>query len=249
VHGDLCGPVTPATPGGRRYFLLLVNDLSRYMWVMVLGSKGEAANAIKRVQVAAEVECSRKLHVLRTDNGGEFTAAEFASYSADEGVQRHYFASYNPQQNGVVERRNQTIVGMARALLKQRGMSAVFWGEAVVTTVYILNRSPTKALNGMTPYEAWHEHKQSFSHLRVFGCLTFTKELGHIGKLDDRSTPWVFIGYVEGSKAYRILDPGTQRVRTARDVVFDEGRRWAWDSGGRRHDSDVRRFHHRVRPL
>ena len=229
VHGDLCGPVTPATPGGRRYFLLLVDDLSRYMWVMILGSKGEAANAIRRVQVAAEAECGRKLRVLRTDNGGEFTAAEFASYCADEGVQRHYSAPYSPQQNGVVERRNQTVVGMARALLKQRGMPAVFWGEAVVTAVYILNRSPTKALNGMTPYEAWHGRKPAVSHLRVFGCLAFTKELGHISKLDDRSTPGVFIGYAEGSKAYRILDPRTQRVRTARDVVFDEGRGWAWD--------------------
>jgi transposase InsO family protein len=223
VHGDLCGPVTPATPGGRHYFLLLVDDLSRYMWVMILGSKGEAANAIRRVQVAAEAECGRKLRVLRTDNGGEFTTAEFASYCADEGVQRHYSAPYNPQQNGVVERRNQTVVGMARALLKQRGMPAVFWGEAVVTAVYILNRSPTKALNGMTPYEAWHGRKPAVSHLRVFGCLAFTKELGHISKLDDRSTPGVFIGYAEGSKAYHILDPGTQRVRTARDVVFDEG--------------------------
>ncbi|KAK3122095.1 hypothetical protein QOZ80_8BG0665070 [Eleusine coracana subsp. coracana] len=229
VHGDLCGPVTPATPGGRRYFLLLVDDLSRYMWVMVLGSKGEAADAIRRAQAAAEAECGRKLRVLRTDNGGEFTAAEFAAYCADEGIQRHYSAPYSPQQNGVVERRNQTVVGMARALLKQRGMPAVFWGEAVVTAVYILNRSPTKTLDGKTPYEAWHGRKPTVFHLRTFGCLAFAKELGHIGKLDDRSTPGVFIGYAEGSKAYRILDPKTQRVRTARDVVFDEGQGWAWD--------------------
>jgi hypothetical protein len=118
---------------------------------------------------------------------------------------------------------------MARALLKQRGMPAVFWGEAVVTTVYILNRSPTKDLNDRTPYEAWHGRKPVVSHLRVFGCLAFSKELGHIGKLNDRSTPGVFIGYAEGSKAYCILDPGTQRVRTTRDVVFDEGRGWIWD--------------------
>ena len=129
VHGDLCGPVTLATPGGRRYFLLLVDDLSRYMWVMILGSKGEAADAIRRAQVGVEAESGRKLRVLRTDNGGEFTAAEFASYCADEGIQRHYSAPYSPQQNGVVERRNQTVVGMARALLKQRGMPAVFWGR------------------------------------------------------------------------------------------------------------------------
>jgi hypothetical protein len=133
VHGDLCGSVTPATPRGRRYFLLLVDDLSRYMWVVVLGSKGEAADAIRRAQAAAEVKCGRKLCVLRTDNCSEFTVAEFASYCADEGVQRHYSAPYIPQQNGVVERRNQMVVGMARALLKQRGMPAIFWGEAVVT--------------------------------------------------------------------------------------------------------------------
>jgi transposase InsO family protein len=223
MHGDMCGPVTPATPEGRRYFLLLVDDLSRYIWVVVLGSKGEAANAIRRAQAAAEAECGRKLRVLRTDNDDEFRAAEFTSYCADEGVQRHYSAPYSPQQNDVVERRNQTVVGMARALLKQRGMPAVFWREAVVTTVYIINRSPTKALNGRTPYEAWHGRKPVVSHLRVFGYLTFGKELGHIGKLDDRSTPGVFIGYTEGSKTYHILDPGTQYVRTTRDVVFDEG--------------------------
>jgi hypothetical protein len=161
--------------------------------------------------------------VLRTDNGGEFTTAEFASYCADEGVQRHYSMSYNPQKNGIIERRNQTVVGLAQALLKQRGMPAFFWGEVVVTVVYILNYSSTKALNGRTMYEAWHGRKPAVSHLRIFGCLAFGNELGHIGKLDDRSTPGVFIGYVEGSKAYCILDPGTQRVRTTRGVVFDEG--------------------------
>jgi hypothetical protein len=113
---------------------------------------------------------------------------KFTSYCMDEGVQRYYSASYNTQQNSVVERCNQTVVGTARTLLKQRGMPAVFWGEAVVTAVYILNRSPIKTLNSRTPYEAWHGRKPAVSHLRVFGCLTFGKELGHIGKLDDRST-------------------------------------------------------------
>jgi hypothetical protein len=108
-------------------------------------------------------------------------------------------------------------------------MPAVFWGEAVVTAVYILNRSPTKALDGRTPYEAWHGRKPAVSHLQVFGCLAFAKELGHISKLDDRSTPRVFICYAEGSKACRILNPKTQHVRTAHDVVFNEGRGWAWE--------------------
>ena len=89
-------------------------------------------------------------------------------------------------------------------------------------------RDSTKALDGMTPYEAWHGRKPAVSHLRVFGCLTFAKELGHIGKLDDRSTPGVFIGYTEGSKANRNLDPKAQCVCMTRDILFDEGRGWAW---------------------
>jgi transposase InsO family protein len=101
VHGDLCGPVSPATPGGRRYFLLLVDDANHYMWAVLLDSKAAAADAIKRHPAAAE-ECSCKLRVLRTDNGSEFTAAEFAAYCADEGIQRHYSVPYSPQQNGVV---------------------------------------------------------------------------------------------------------------------------------------------------
>jgi hypothetical protein len=118
---------------------------------------------------------------------------------------------------------------MARALLKQRGMPAVFWEEAVVTAVYILNNSPAKALNGRTLYEAWHGCKSAVSHLRVFGYLVFAMELRHIGKLDDRSTPGVFNGYADGSKAYHICDPGTQCVCTTHDIVFDKGRGWAWD--------------------
>ena len=96
VHGDFCGPVTPVIPGGRHYFLLLVDDLSRYMWVMILDNKGEGADAIRRAQAAAEAESGRKLCVLRTNNGGEFMAAEFAAYCADEGIQHHYSAPYNP---------------------------------------------------------------------------------------------------------------------------------------------------------
>jgi len=127
VHGDLCGPVTPATPGGQRY-LLLVDGLSRYMWVMVLGSKGEAADAIRHAQAAAEAECDRKLCVLRTDNRGEFTVAEFASYCADEGIRRHYSAPYSPQQNGVVERRNRRLWGWPGPS-SSRGGCWLFSGE------------------------------------------------------------------------------------------------------------------------
>ena len=96
VHGDLGGPVSPATPSGWCYFLLLIDDTTRYMWVVLLDSKAAAADAIKRPQAAMEKECGHKLRVLCTDNGGEFTMAEYMAYYADEGIQRHYSAPYSP---------------------------------------------------------------------------------------------------------------------------------------------------------
>ena len=223
VHGDLCGPITPATHGGRRYFLLLVDDCSRYMWLQLLTSKDEAAEAIRRFKARAEADSGKRLRVLRTDRGGEFTAVEFASYCAGEGVARQLTAPYSPQQNGVVERRNQTIVGMARSMMKAKAMPAEFWGEAVSTAVFILNRSPTKALKGMTPYQAWYGRKPNVSYLRTFGCIGHVKTVKPgLGKLEDRSTKMVFLGYEDGTKAYRLYDPARGKVVVSRDVVFDE---------------------------
>ncbi|XP_066375178.1 uncharacterized protein [Miscanthus floridulus] len=98
-----------------------------------------------------------------------------------------------------------------------------------MTVVHLLSCSLTSALDGKTSYEAWHRRKPAVSYLLIFGCLVFVKELNHVGKLDDCSSPGVFIGYTEGAKAYRVLGSATRRVRVARDVVFDEGRGWAWD--------------------
>jgi transposase InsO family protein len=231
VHGDLCGPITPATHGGRRYFLLLVDDCSRYMWLQLLTSKSDAADVIKGFKARAEAESGKKLRVLRTDRGGEFTAVEFATYCAEEGMGRHLTAPYSPQQNGVVERRNQTIVGMARSMMKAKKMPATFWGEAVTTAVFILNRAPTKALKGQTPFEAWHGRKPNVVFMRTFGCVGYVKTTKPgLGKLEDRSTKAVFLGYEEGSKAYRLYDPARGKVMVSRDVVFDEAAAWDWNA-------------------
>jgi len=124
VHSDLCGPITPATNGGRRYFQLLVDDCSHYMWLQLLTSKDEAVAAVKKFKMHAEAESRKKLRVLRTDRGDEFTSVEFAAYYMDQGVVRHHTASYLPQQNGMVERQNRTMVGMARSMMKAKGMPA-----------------------------------------------------------------------------------------------------------------------------
>jgi hypothetical protein len=115
------------TQGGQRYFLLLVDDASQFMWAILLPTKVATVDAIKHVQAITEKESDLKLEELCTNNGGEFTFIEFNTYYVDEGIQRHYSVSYTPQQNGVVKHRNQTMVATAHALLKQRGMPAEFW--------------------------------------------------------------------------------------------------------------------------
>ena len=143
VHGDIRGPIKPATPGGKTLFLLLVDDKSRFMWLILLQAKNEAAEAVKRIQARAKAECGMKMRVLRIDRGGEFTSTSFGKYCAEFGIQRHLTAPYCPQQNGVVERQNQTIIGTVRSLMMTARMPERFWGEAVMTAVYLLNRSPT----------------------------------------------------------------------------------------------------------
>lgn len=154
VHGDLCGPLSLPTPAGKRYIFLLVDDYSRTMWVHLLKSKDEALSAFKKFKVLVEKEARSSIRVFITDRGGEFTSKEFENYCADEGILRHLTAPYCPQQNGVVKRRNRTIIAMTQSLLKEKEMAQKFWGEAVRHTVYILNRMPTRALVGETPYEA-----------------------------------------------------------------------------------------------
>ena len=229
VHGDLCGPISPPTPSGSKYFLLLVDDSSRYMWVKILCSKDQAAAAIKQFQAEAEAETGKKLGALRTDRGGEFTSVDFMEYCTENGIRRQLTAPCLPQQNGVVERRNGTVVATARSLLKAKGLPGWLWGEAVATAVYLLNRSPTKGVKGMTPYEAWFGKKPAVHHLRTFGCIVYVKNTKpNLKKLEDRGQRMVFIGCEKGSKAYRAYDPTTGKVVITRDVVFDEGTQWDW---------------------
>jgi hypothetical protein len=130
---------------------------------------------------------------------------------------------YSPQQNGVVERRNAMVVGAARSILKEKGLPGWFWGEAVLTAVYLLNRVPYKANVGRTPFELWYGKKPAVHHLNIFGCIVFVQNTKvNMKKLEDRGRRMIFVGYECRSKAYRAYDPVTKRVTITRDVIFDE---------------------------
>jgi hypothetical protein len=115
------------------------------------------------------------------------------------------------------------VVTMAWSLLKSRQVSAMFWGEAVATAVYLQNRVPTKAIDGMPSYEAWHGRWPDVHHLHTFGCVTYVKATKpHLKKIDDRGTPAVFIGYKQGAKAWHFYNTVSRRVVVSQDAVFDE---------------------------
>jgi transposase InsO family protein len=126
VHGDLCGQISPVTSRGNKYFLLLVDDLSRYMWAATIPFKDRAAAAIKDIQAWAEGESGLKLKALHTDRGGEFTAIEFADYCAIEGLHHQHTTPYNPQQNDIVEHRNGMVVATVRSMLKAKDLPGWF---------------------------------------------------------------------------------------------------------------------------
>ncbi|KAI3782063.1 hypothetical protein L2E82_12095 [Cichorium intybus] len=223
LHANLYGPITPHTLGGNRYFFLIVDDYSRYMWVFIIKSKDEALQSFKRFKVKVENETSFKVKALRTDQGGEFVSNEFKNFCDKEGIRRQLTAPYTPQQNGVVERRNRTILGVTRSLLKTMNVPEELWGEDVRHAVYILNRVPTKGVKDMTLFEAMHGRKPTMEHIRVFGCVAYAKRpANQLTKLSDKSIALVHLGVEPGSKAYQLYNPNQRRICVARDVVFDE---------------------------
>lgn len=129
-----------------------------------------------------------------------------------------------------MERKNRTIIEMARGLLKSGELPVKFWAEAVSTAIHLINQSPTQALHNKTPYEAWHGVKPNVSYLKVFRSIAFDLIPSHKHqKLNDKSKRCVFVGYYPETKACKLFDPITCKVVVSRDVVFHEGSWWNWE--------------------
>lgn len=225
VHGDLYGPITPPTAAQNRYIFVLIDDHSRYMWSVLLKEKGEAFKKFKIFKACVEQETGVTIKTFRTDRGGEFVSQEFQDFCDTNGIKRHLTAPYSPQQNGVVERRNRTLMGMTRSLMKHMSVPNYLWGEAVRHATYLINRVATRTLLKQTPYEVFKSKKPNVAHLRIFGCIGYAKaEAAHLKKLDDRSRMLVHLGTEPGSKAYRLLDPSKRKIVVSRDLVFDENK-------------------------
>ena len=233
VHADICGPTRTPSLKNRRYFLLFVDDYSRMMWVYFLEHKSEAFSMFLQFMAHVERESGQVIKGLRTDRGGEFISKPFWSYCKEKGIKRQLTVRQSPQQNGIAERKNRSIVEVARSMLKAKGLPNKYWAEAVNTAIYLLNRSPTKAVQHMTPYEAWFQRKPKIDHLKIFGCPAYYHVLPqNREKFDEKGEKCIFIGYSDHSKGYRLYNPNTQELIISRDVIFDEGGAWEWRDTG-----------------
>lgn len=240
VHSDICGPISPMSTSGKKYVLCFIDDHSRKAWVYFLKEKSEAFSHFKIFKKKVETESGKNIKCLRTDRGGEYTSMEFSDYCKEQGIRRQLTTAYTPQQNGIAERKNRTVMNMVRSMLSTRKVPKVFWAEAVNWTFYILNRCPTLAVKNITPQEAWNGVKPSVEHFRVWGSLAHV----HVsdqkrGKLDDKSIICVLLGFSEESKAYRLYNPKTEKVIVSRDVVFEETEGWNWEEDQHHTDTEL----------
>ncbi|KAJ1530149.1 hypothetical protein ONE63_005080 [Megalurothrips usitatus] len=224
VHSDLCGPISPASWSGMRYVLTFTDDCTRKVLVYFLKHKSETFEKFQEFKSRMELESGNKLKCLRTDNDKVYLSTECQEFLKNHGISHETTVEYTPEQNGVSERMNRTLLDKARTMLLDAGLDQRYWAEAVSTSVYLRNRLETAPLPGTTPEEAWSGKPVDVSHLRIFGCDAYA----HIpkekrGKLDPKAERYIFLGYCEKSKAYRLgsVSNPTKTIK-ARDVRFIE---------------------------
>ncbi|KAE8686521.1 Protein STRUBBELIG-RECEPTOR FAMILY 1 [Hibiscus syriacus] len=222
VHSDVWqAPVTSL--GGAKYFVSFIDDYSRRCWVYPIKKKSDVFATFKNFKARVELDSGNKIKCFRTDNGGEYTSEEFDDFCKREGIKRQFTVANTPQQNGVAERMNRTLLERTRAMLRDAGLENSFWAEAVNIACYLVNRAPSTAIELKTPMEMWTGKPADYSNLHVFGSIVYVMyNSQEISKLDPKSRKCKFLGYADGVKGYRLWDPTTRKVIISRDVIFVE---------------------------
>nr|GEY28256.1 retrovirus-related Pol polyprotein from transposon TNT 1-94 [Tanacetum cinerariifolium] len=223
LYIDLCGPIRIASINGKRYVLVIVDDYSRYTWVHFLRSKDEAPDVIKIFLKRIIVLLQSPVIIIRTDNDIEFKNQVLKEYFDSVGISYQVSSVQTPQQNGVVERKNRTLVEAARTMLIFSRAPLFLWAEAIATACFTQNRSIIHCRFNKTPYKLINERKPDISFLHVFGSLCYPKnDCENIGKLGAKGDIGFFIGYSTDSYAYRVYNQRTKKIMKTMNVSFDE---------------------------
>lgn len=221
VHTDLCGPMRTESQGGARYILTFTDDYSRWTEVYFLKNKSEVSIKFLEYKNYAETSTGKRIKALQSDNGKEFCNSIMENILKQFGIRRRLSAPYTPQQNGIAERKNRTLIESARCMLEESGLPKSFWAEAVATANHVRNRCVTKILGKKTPHEMWTGKRPNVNHLQKFGVGAYVLDkTPNKDKLAPRGVEGIFVGYSETSKAYRIWIPAERKVRVTRDIKF-----------------------------
>ena len=225
MFSDVCGRLPTTSRQGYNYFVTFTDDYSRKVFVVGLREKSEVLQNFKELLARLELQTGQKLKVIRTDGGGEYTGKQFESYLKERGTHHEITTLNTPQQNGMAERLNRTLLEKARTMLSDAKLPKGYWFDALEYAVTLRNVSPMWALTDMMPEEAWSGNKPDISHLRIFGCRAFMHVLKeHRHKLASRSMECTFLRYAHNYSAYRLVHRRSQCIFESRDVVFNEVR-------------------------
>nr|GEZ58534.1 integrase, catalytic region, zinc finger, CCHC-type, peptidase aspartic, catalytic [Tanacetum cinerariifolium] len=220
---DLCGPMRVESVNGKKYILIIVDDYSRFTWVKFLRSNDETPTFIIKFLKMIQVRLNVPVQRIRTNNGTEFVNQTLRDYYEEVGISHETSVAHSPQQNGVVERRNRTLIEAARTMLIYAQASLFLWAEAVATACFTQNRSIIRLRHGKTPYELLHSKLPDLSFFHVFGALCYsTNDSENLGKLQPKADIGIFIGYAPTKKAFRIYNRCTRRIVETVHVDFDE---------------------------
>nr|GEV35331.1 retrovirus-related Pol polyprotein from transposon TNT 1-94 [Tanacetum cinerariifolium] len=192
LHMDLCGSMRVQSINGKRYLLVVVDDYSRYTWR------------------------------IRTDNATEIKNKTLAKFFDEVGISQQFSAARTPQQNGIVERRNRTLVEAARTMLTFANLPLFIWAEAITTACFTQNRSIIRKRFVKTPYELMNKRKPNIKFFRVFRCRCYLLNDEDVGKLKAKRDIGVFVGYSKESAAFRIYNKQTRKIQESVNVNFDE---------------------------
>ncbi|GJY30109.1 ribonuclease H-like domain-containing protein [Tanacetum coccineum] len=238
LHMDLFGPVSVESINKKRYCLVVTDDFSRFSWVFFLATKDETSEILCKFIIGLENQLNHNVKIIRCDNGTEFKNHVMNELCAKKGIKREFSVARTPQQNGVAERKNRTLIEAARTMLADSLLPIPFWAEAVNTACYVLNRVLVTKPQNKTPYKLLTCNSPSISFMKPFGCpLTILNTLDSLGKFDGKSDEGYLLGYFTTSKAFRVYNKRTKKVEENLHINFLEdqpnvtgtGHNWMFD--------------------
>ena len=223
IHSDVCGPFEENAIGGYRYYVTFIDDKSRYTFVYLIRAKSEVFAKFRDFEVLIRNKYIKTIKILRSDNGGEYLSTEFDQFLKSKGIEKQLTVAYTPQQNGVAERMNRTIVESARTMMIHANLPKSYWGYAALNAVYVRNRCVSNVLDGKSAFEMVEGRIPDLEKLRVFGCICYA----HVPdekrkKLDVKAEKCIFLGLSNVSKAGIVENVSTKRIFTSRDIKFCE---------------------------